>query len=62
MDDCFSSFHLLNLLGVKNIKVTGILYKNRLQKCSIIGGKQLEKKVRGHFEQHTWSKKQFNFD
>ena len=45
----FTSFRLLTHLGVNNIPATGVLNKNRLRKCTIIGDKQLQKKERGHF-------------
>ena len=41
MDNYFTSFRLLTLLGVKNIQATRVLNKNRLRKCIIIGDKQL---------------------
>ena len=57
MDNYFSYFRLLSHLGVNNILATGVLNKNSLHKCTIIGNKQLYWKERGHFEQHTSSKK-----
>ena len=57
MDNYFKSFRLLTHLGVNNILATGVLNKNRLRKCNIIGNRQLQKKERGHFEQRTSSKK-----
>ena len=67
MDNYFTSFRLLTHLGVypsvfnpgNNIRVTGGLNKNMLRKCTIIGGKQLQKKKkkRYQFEQRTSSKK-----
>ena len=68
MDNYFTSFRLLTHVGVylsvfnpnagNNIRVTGGLNKNMLRKCTIIGGKQLQKKKkRYHFEQRTSSKK-----
>ena len=58
MDNYFTSFCLVTLLGVNNIRATRVLNKNRLRKCTIIGDKQLQKqKERGHFEQCTSSKK-----
>ena len=44
MDNYFTSFCLLTHLGVTNIRATGVLSKNRLHKCTIIGDKQLQKK------------------
>ena len=44
MDNCFTSFHLLTHLGVNNIRVTGVLNKNRLRKCTSTGDKELKKK------------------
>ena len=62
MDNYFTSFRLLTLLGVNNIRATGVLNKNKLRKCTIIGDKQLQKKGRGHFEQRNahQAKKQCN--
>ena len=57
MKNYFLTFRLLILLRVNNIRATRVLNKNRLRKCTIIGDKQLQKKERGHFEQHTSSKK-----
>ena len=57
MDDYFSPFRLFDHLGVNNIRATGVLSKNRLRKCTIIGIT-----VRGHLEQHPPSKNQCNFD
>ena len=56
MDNYFTSFHffcLLAHLGVNNIRARGVFNKNRLRKYTIIGGKQLQKKKRGHFEQRS---------
>ena len=67
MDNYFTSFLLLTHLGVylsvfnsnalNYIRVTGGLNKNMLSKCTITGGKQLQKKERYHFEQCISSKK-----
>ena len=67
MDNYFTSFPLITHLGVylsvfspnagNNIRVTGGLNKNILSKCTIIGGKQLQKKERYDFEQRTSGKK-----
>ena len=57
MDNYFTSFRLLTHLEVNNIRTTGVLNKNRLRKCTIIGDKQLQKKECGLFEQRTSSKK-----
>ena len=53
----FTSFPLLIHLGVNKILATGVLNKNRLHKCTIIGNKQLQKMESFHFEQCTSSKK-----
>ena len=53
MDNYFTSFRLFIHFGVNNILATGILNKNRLRKCTIIEDKQLQKKERGHFAQHS---------
>ena len=50
MDNYFTSFRLLTLLGVNNIRATRMLIKNKLCKFTIIGDKQLQKKERGHFK------------
>ena len=62
MDNYFTSFHLLTHFGVNSIQTTGVLNKNRLCKCNIIGDKQLQKKERGQFEQRSThqAKKQCN--
>ena len=62
MDNYFTSFRLLIHFGVNNIGATGVLNKNRVRKCIIIGDKQLQKKERGHFEQRSahQAKKQCN--
>ena len=57
VDDHFTFFCLLTHLEVNKIRATGVLNKNRLRKCTIIRRKQLQKKERGHFKQHTSSKK-----
>ena len=57
MDNYFTSFRLLTLLGVNNILATRVLNKNMLRKCTIIGDKQLQKKEHGHFKQRISSKK-----
>ena len=44
MDNYFTFFRLLTRLGVNNVRATGVLNKNGLGKCTIIGGKQLRKK------------------
>ena len=43
MDTSFMSCPLLTLLGVNNIRVTDVVIKNRLRKCTIIEDKQLQK-------------------
>ena len=53
MDNYFTSFCLLTLLGVNNIRAIHVLNKNRLHKCTIIGDKQLQEKERDHFKQCT---------
>ena len=62
MDNCFTSFCLLTHLGVNNIRATGVLNKNRLRKCTSIGGKELQKKEHDHIEQRSahLAKKQCN--
>ena len=35
------------------MRASGVLNKNRLRKYTIIGGKQLQTKERGHFEQRS---------
>ena len=46
MDNYFTSFRLLTRLGVNKIRATGVLNKNKLRRCTIIGDKQLQKKRR----------------
>ena len=57
IDNYFTSFHLLTHLGVNNIWTTGVLNKNGLRKCNIIGRSNFKQKERGHVEQRTSSKK-----
>ena len=52
-----SYFRLFTHFGVNYIRATRVFNKNRLCKCTIIWGKHLQKKKRGHFEQRTSSKK-----
>ena len=58
MDNFFTSFRLLTNLGVNNNRATGVLHKNRLRQCTIIG----EKKEHDYFEQRIvhQGKKQCN--
>ena len=49
----FSSFCLLTHVGVNMIWASGVFNKKRLRKYTIIGGKQLQKKECGHFEQRS---------
>ena len=51
MDVYFTSFRLLTHLGINNIRVTGVLNKNRLRKYTIIRDKQMQKRERGYLEQ-----------
>ena len=61
-DNYLTSFHLFTYLGVNNILAIGVLNKKRLNKCTIIGDKQQQKKKkRGRLEQCTQDKKQCNF-
>ena len=57
IDNYFTSFRLLTHLTFEltifGIRATGVLNKNRLRKCTSIGDKQLQKKERDHFEQHS---------
>ena len=63
MDNYFTSFHLVTHLGVNNIQ-PDVLNKNSLNKWTIIGDKELQKKKKelGHFEQRSGhqAKKQRN--
>ena len=54
-DNYFTSFRLVTILEVNNIRATRVLNENRLRKFTIIGDKQLQKKERDLF------KKQCNF-
>ena len=56
MGNYFTFFRLLTYIGINDIRVTGVLSKNRLRKYTIIGDQQLQKKERGHFEQRFSSK------
>ena len=57
MNNFFTYFRLLTHLEINNIQATRVLNKNSLSKCTIIAGKELQKKERDHFEQHTSNKK-----
>ena len=57
MNNYVTCFRLFTHLGVNNIWATGVLNKNRLRKCTIVGDKQLQKKECGHFGQRTPTKK-----
>ena len=57
LDNYFTSFRLLTLPGVNNIRATREHNKNRLRKSTVIGYKQLQKKEHGHFKQCTSNKK-----
>ena len=69
MGNDFTSFHPLSFFGVNNIWAKGVLNKNKLRKCAIIGDKQLQKKQN---KKKKWNvdtlnsahqaKKQYNFD
>ena len=43
MGNYFTSIRLLTYIGIDNIRVTGVLNKNRLRKYTIIGDQQLQK-------------------
>ena len=53
---------LLTHLGVNKIRTTGVLNKNRLHKCTIIGDKQLQKRNVATLNSAQQAKKQCNFD
>ena len=57
MDNYFASFRLVTHLGINNIRAKGLLNKNSLSKCTIIGDKQPQEKERDHFEQRISSEK-----
>ena len=44
LNNYFTSFRLLIHFGFNNIRATGVLNKNRLSNCIIIGDKQLQKR------------------
>ena len=48
IDKYFTSFRLFTHLGVNNVRATRVLNKNRLRKCTIIAGKQLQKKKKNN--------------
>ena len=51
MNNYSKSFGLLTHLGVSNIRATGVLNKNRLRKCTIVGNRCIgNKRDHGHFE------------
>ena len=56
MGNYFTSFRLLTYIGINNVRVTGVLNKNRLRKYTIIGDQQLQKKEPGYFEKRFSSK------
>ena len=62
-DNYFTSFGLLTHLGVNNIRAAGVLNKNGLGKCTVIGGKQLQNEwnVTTLNSAHQ-AKKQCNYD
>ena len=63
MNNYFTSICLLTHLGVNNIWATGVLNKNRLHKCTIVGKKQPQKKgMWPLWTAHIKQKKQCNFD
>ena len=57
MNNFFTYFRLLTHLEINKIQATRVLNKNSLSKCTITAGKELQKKERDHFEQHTSNKK-----
>ena len=44
MNNYITCFRMLTYLGVNNIWATGVLSKNRLRKCTIVGQKQPQKR------------------
>ena len=63
MDNYFTSFCLLTLLGVNNIVATRVLKKNRLRKCTLIWVKQLQKQRNMvNLNSAHQTKNQCNFD
>ena len=52
-DNFFTSLRLVQHLQNENIKITGTIRSNRLDKCSILAPKLLEKKARGFYDQST---------
>ena len=51
MDNYFASFWLLVHLGEHDIRAAGVINKKKLNKCSTIGDKALEKNPRGQMDQ-----------
>ena len=45
MNNYSTSFRKLTHLGVNNIRLADVFNKSRLHSCTIIGDKQLQKKV-----------------
>ena len=63
MNNYFTSSLLFTYLGVGNIWATGVLNKNGLHKCNIVGDKQSGKKVMWQlWTAHIKQKKQWKFD
>ena len=60
MDNYFITFRLLTNLGVNNIQ--GMLSKNGVRKCTIIGNKQLQKTNLASLNSTHQDEKQYNFD
>ena len=52
-DNFFTSFRVVQYFLKKNIKFTGTIRSNRLNKCPILDPKLLEKKSRGIYDQFT---------
>ena len=62
LDNYFTSFRLLTLPGVNNIRATREHNKNRLRKSTVIGYKQLQKKNVATLNSAHQAKKQCDFD
>ena len=62
MDNYFTSFCLVTHLEVNNIRATGMLNKNRLRKCTIIGTNSCKKRNVATLNSAHQAKKQCNFD
>ena len=62
MNNYFTSFRLLTLLEVNNIRATRVLKINKLRKCTIIGTNSYKNRNVATLNSAHQAKKQCNFD